>query len=187
MQSTLKDRAKVTPRTNIAGAHQQGVSVAAGRKLPKSSSMRIYALAAIAGILLATDWIPTKSYFGAIIESLKRSYSVISYLPTGFQIVTLGLLIGLLSVAISTGRPYLVFAYNCFLKPFISSKKFSGIDSSDHQSRLEEFYQGQANVYDVTRKRYDIMLYYNFSSLPLFNSKDYFVEEIQCLNFVLLS
>ena len=147
-------RAKITPRTNIVGAHQQGVSVAAGSKLPKSSSMHIYALVAISGILLATDLIPTKSYFGAIKESLKNSYSAIAYLPTGFQVVTLGLLIALVSVAISTGRPFLVFAYNCFLKPFLSSKKFTGVDSSDHQSRLEQFYEGQASVYDVTRKRY---------------------------------
>jgi hypothetical protein len=116
-------------------------------------------LIAIAGILLATDWIPTKSYVGAVMASLRRSYSVIAYLPTGFQIVTLGLLIGMIYITISTGRPYLVFAYNCFLKPFLSSKKFSGINSSDHQSRLEEFYEGQANVYDITRKRYVVANY----------------------------
>lgn len=125
----------------------------------------MYGLVAISVILLATDWIPTKSYVGAIMASLKRSYSIIAYLPTGFQVVTLGLLIGLIYVAISTGRPYLVFAYNCFLKPFLSGKKFSGIDSSDHQSRLEEFYEGQASVYDVTRKRY---IYFCKSSLLIF-------------------
>lgn len=46
--------------------------------------------------------------------------------------------------------PYVKFAYNCFLKPFVvRSQKHQG----GHQSLLEQFYQGQADIYDDTRKK----------------------------------
>ena len=53
------------------------------------------------------------------------------------------------------GKAYFVFAWNCFLKPFLTrGKPPVGIDDAeDHQKRLEKFYEGQADVYDVTRKR----------------------------------
>jgi len=40
----------------------------------------------------------------------------------------------------------LVFAWNCFLKPFLRGS------SGDHQGRLNAFYAGQAHVYDKTRR-----------------------------------
>jgi betaine lipid synthase len=45
------------------------------------------------------------------------------------------------------GKPYALFFYNCFLKPF-SGKETSG---RDQQTALESFYKGQAAIYDATR------------------------------------
>ncbi|ORY51313.1 hypothetical protein BCR33DRAFT_780313 [Rhizoclosmatium globosum] len=53
---------------------------------------------------------------------------------------------------ISSPTLYLRFAYNCFIKPFLT-KKANGLDSSAHQDRLEAFYAGQADIYDDTRSR----------------------------------
>ena len=155
----------ITPRTNIQGAHQQGVSVALGAGLKKTRSggkplytyKRFYAFVALALPLLATDWIPAKSYLGSIKASLIQSFSALAYLPTGFQIVALLSLSIAAYFAMTVGRPYLVFAYNCFLKPFLGHKNHSGVDSEDHQQRLEQFYEGQAQVYDVTRRRFDAL------------------------------
>jgi betaine lipid synthase len=43
----------------------------------------------------------------------------------------------------------LVFAWNCFIKPFLHSPSTS--ERGDQQGRLDAFYQGQAHVYDKTR------------------------------------
>ncbi|KAJ3078551.1 hypothetical protein HDU99_000524 [Rhizoclosmatium hyalinum] len=53
---------------------------------------------------------------------------------------------------ISSPTLYFRFAYNCFIKPFLT-KKANGLDSSAHQDRLEAFYAGQADIYDDTRSR----------------------------------
>ncbi|KAL7276227.1 hypothetical protein RUND412_000785 [Rhizina undulata] len=45
-------------------------------------------------------------------------------------------------------RPYLIFFYNCFLKPF-QTKEVTA--AGGQQDALESFYKGQAAVYDVTR------------------------------------
>ncbi|KAJ3056798.1 hypothetical protein HK097_004062 [Rhizophlyctis rosea] len=150
---------KVTPRTNIIGAHQQGVSVSTGGKLKGKRngawagfSRNLYIILSLAVLLIATDWIPAKSTLGSLKARARRSYSAVSYLPTGFQFVALA------SVTLATyfvatgGRPYALFAWNCFIKPFLKSKP-AGVDSDEHQKRLEQFYEGQAEVYDVTRKR----------------------------------
>lgn len=44
------------------------------------------------------------------------------------------------------GKPYAIFFYNCFLKPF-SGK----VTSVKQQDSLESFYKGQAAIYDATR------------------------------------
>ena len=52
-------------------------------------------------------------------------------------------------------KSYYVFAYNCFVKPFIkssTSKKSLNL-LEKHQERLEDFYKDQAAVYDTTRRR----------------------------------
>jgi hypothetical protein len=142
----------VTPRTNINGAHQQGVFVKTGSKLSNPSSSKALFLVAIA-IPLAFDWIPPTSSLGAFKERVLRSFTALTYLPSGVQLVALlGLTICAYYIA-TAGRPYVQFAYNCFIKPFLK-KKSTGIDSDEHRVRLEEFYQGQAEVYDVTRARY---------------------------------
>jgi betaine lipid synthase len=43
----------------------------------------------------------------------------------------------------------LVFAWNCFIKPFLHPHAKAGAD--DQQDRLDAFYKGQAHVYDTTR------------------------------------
>jgi betaine lipid synthase len=150
---------KPTPRTNIVGAHEQGVSVATGRSLKRAekkalySYKRLYAGLAVAVGLIATDWIPAKSTLGLLKSQMKTYVSAIAYMPSGLQFVTLASLVLVLYVALTQGRPYFVFAYNCFLKPFLQKGKPAGIDSNEHQQRLEQFYEGQAEVYDVTRKR----------------------------------
>lgn len=55
-----------------------------------------------------------------------------------------------ISLAIACyGRPYVIFAYNCFLKPFTNpSEKGS---AGGQQDALESFYKGQAAIYDSTR------------------------------------
>jgi betaine lipid synthase len=55
-----------------------------------------------------------------------------------FSLLTLGLLPIL--------RTPLLFVYNCFLKPFLYSSK-----TTDQRDHLDEFYEGQAEVYDSTR------------------------------------
>lgn len=60
-----------------------------------------------------------------------------------------------------TAKPMLLFAHNCFLKPFLikipwfgkSSKLKGTFKSSAHQELLEQFYEGQADIYDLTRRR----------------------------------
>jgi hypothetical protein len=44
-------------------------------------------------------------------------------------------------------RATLVFAYSCFIRPFISGGK-----QNTHQAKLEAFYSSQAHVYDTTRR-----------------------------------
>lgn len=153
----------VTPRTDIVGAHHgDGVSIGrAGQKLSRSSSslhastfnfQRVILLVALAGIVLATDWIPAKSYLGSVKQHLSDSYSAIRYLPTGFQFVAFASILVATYFAVTAGKPYVLFAWNCFIKPFLKRKP-AGIDSEDHQRRLEQFYEGQADIYDVTRRR----------------------------------
>ncbi|KAI3650250.1 hypothetical protein MP228_004837 [Amoeboaphelidium protococcarum] len=57
---------------------------------------------------------------------------------------------------------YIKFAWNCFFKPFFTSKSSSSNaeatttttkDSNAHQQMLEKFYEGQADIYDQTRAR----------------------------------
>lgn len=52
------------------------------------------------------------------------------------------------------GKPYAIFFYSCFLKPF-SGETFtrSGKTSGGQQDALENFYKGQAAIYDATREQ----------------------------------
>jgi betaine lipid synthase len=43
----------------------------------------------------------------------------------------------------------IVFAWNCFIKPFFYPHSKAGTE--DQQGRLDAFYKGQAHVYDTTR------------------------------------
>ncbi|KAI0084521.1 hypothetical protein BDY19DRAFT_1060226 [Irpex rosettiformis] len=51
-----------------------------------------------------------------------------------------------LAVSWKTIKPFLVFAWMCFFRPI-------GKKEGSQQSRLDSFYQGQADVYDATRHR----------------------------------
>ncbi|KAJ3286864.1 hypothetical protein HK104_008851 [Borealophlyctis nickersoniae] len=75
-------------------------------------------------------------------------------LPLGLQILAIASMVVAVQVVAKAGRPYALFAWNCFVRPFLEARKQpGGIDSEDHQRRLELFYEGQADVYDVTRRR----------------------------------
>lgn len=160
----------VTPRTGIQGAHQQGVTVKAGTRLTKRAFVLRPPVALSLGLLcvaLASDWIHAKSSLGALKARTVSTFTTLAYLPTGFQFAVLLSVASSIYFVATLGRPYLVFAYNCFLKPFLSGNhKAAGIGSNEHQERLEMFYEGQADVYDVTRKRYfyTLLLKYYVSS-----------------------
>ncbi|KAI5781495.1 hypothetical protein EDC01DRAFT_619620 [Geopyxis carbonaria] len=47
------------------------------------------------------------------------------------------------------GRPYAIFAYECFVKPFLGGKG----SQENQQDALESFYKGQAAIYDATRAK----------------------------------
>jgi len=71
-------------------------------------------------------------------QSIHFSPIVIS--ATAFTLIIFGLL------TVTVGKPYLLFFYNCFLKPHAKSGA-----TGTQQDALESFYQGQAAVYDATR------------------------------------
>ncbi|KAI8924832.1 hypothetical protein BC831DRAFT_463375 [Entophlyctis helioformis] len=153
----MPPKPKVTPRTNIDGAHQQNLHVRTGSRLsskgkPLLAHKRLWLAVAVAVPLLATDWIPASSYLGGLKARLVESSAAFSYMPSGLAFVLLAALLSLVYLSATVGRPYLVFAYNCFIKPYLKSKP-AGIESDEHQKRLEMFYEGQADVYDVTRRR----------------------------------
>jgi betaine lipid synthase len=147
---------KVTPRTDIAGAHEQGVFVATGSKLSKQKpawqQKRMFLIALAGAALIASDWIPATWYLGSLKRSVISTYTNLAYLPSGLQFVVMVSLFLLGYWAVTVGQPHLQFAYNCFIKPFLH-KSPAGVDAQDHQTRLEKFYAGQAGVYDVTRRR----------------------------------
>ncbi|KAI8920400.1 hypothetical protein DFJ77DRAFT_427126 [Powellomyces hirtus] len=103
--------------------------------------------------LCETSW---KSTSGALIGS--TAVAVIAFInvflqPTGNSVsFTIGIFLTGTVISLTVGKPYTLFAWNCFLKPLFT-KKPSGINSHDHQQRLEQFYESQAAIYDVTRKR----------------------------------
>ena len=147
------DSRKPTPRTNIDGAHQQGVYVSAGARLSASFSQykNVHLLFTIACLLIAFDWIPAKSALGGLKYRLIESATYVRFLPSGIQVLTLAMVTTVIWAIYLHGSHHLRFAYNCFIKPFIQTK-VDGVGSEDHQKRLEQFYDGQADVYDITRK-----------------------------------
>ena len=136
---------KLTPRTDIDGAHQQGVFVRSGSKLGRSfyEYKRIY-FVVVCGLLTAMAMNSSSEYWS-------------NYAHAG-QELPLWLNVGLISLIVVglvfmvKSHPYVQFAYNCFIKPFLKSTT-SGINANEHQARLEQFYSGQAQIYDETRKR----------------------------------
>jgi betaine lipid synthase len=145
---------KVTPRTAIPGAHQQGVFVKKGYKMGSRSIMkmkRFYAFLAIALPFLLSDWIPTQSQLGQWKRQVVNHFSL-DFLPSGFMFVSTVAIALITYWGMTSGKPFVLFAYNCFIKPFFTRKP-DGVDSKDHQNRLEQFYKDQAQVYDITRKK----------------------------------
>lgn len=98
-----------------------------------------------------THLLNTNQILGSIKQKLVDSFTALSYLPSGIQFISVLILSSSFYLSLTVGRPYLQFAWNCFIKPFLK-KKSVGIDSKEHQSRLEEFYADQADIYDVTRR-----------------------------------
>lgn len=74
-----------------------------------------------------------------------------SFVPLSENLPLLSLLLCTISLVTGyvtyLGLPYLIFAYNCFLKPYKTSR------AGDQQDALESFYKGQAAIYDATRAR----------------------------------
>ncbi|KAH9268645.1 hypothetical protein BASA83_009279 [Batrachochytrium salamandrivorans] len=134
--------------------HVKTGSRLSGSSKPLLAYKRLYFGLALAvpTLMLASDWIPAQSYLGSAKAHLAKSYTAIAYMPTGFQAVLLVAIVSIVYAASTLGRPYMVFAYNCFIKPYLKAKPV-GIDSDQHQQRLEQFYEGQADIYDITRRR----------------------------------
>lgn len=78
------------------------------------------------------------------------------FTPLDVELFILGSFLFVTSLALylilNYGKPYAIFFYNCFLKPF-SGKKSTGRGSTPNtqQDALESFYKGQATIYDATR------------------------------------
>ncbi|CAK4655535.1 hypothetical protein LEN26_009425 [Aphanomyces euteiches] len=150
---------KTTPRANIPSAHKAGISVKAGGSLGSKARAsrsfyqykRVYFAAAAAVVVLAVfDWIP-KSF--PTKDEVFAPFSFFTLLPMAVQVVGLTLLFAVAAFLATSGRPFLLFAWNCFIRPFLHAKKANGVDSEEHQARLEQFYESQADIYDVTRRR----------------------------------
>ncbi|KAI9356272.1 hypothetical protein DFJ73DRAFT_823747 [Zopfochytrium polystomum] len=152
-----------TPRNkHVPSAHSgAGVRVGVGARLKHASKpralwqyKRVYSAVLLAVLLpfVASDYLPQTSFIGSLKQSLKDRFTAIKYMPSGVLFAALVGLLVVVGVLATSGRAYLRFAYNCFIKPFLK-KKVNGVDSQEHQNRLEAFYEGQADIYDETRKR----------------------------------
>ncbi|KAJ1552676.1 hypothetical protein HK405_010432, partial [Cladochytrium tenue] len=144
----------ITPRNkHVPSAHVGGgVRVGVGARLKHAAKPRsilqykrlyFYSAVVLLGAYAASDYVP----------GLRAHVAGLQYAPSG---VLTALLVVLVSAgaffATPSGRAYVRFAWNCFIKPFLRRKP-NGVDSSEHQNRLEAFYEGQADIYDETRKR----------------------------------
>ncbi|KAJ3404820.1 hypothetical protein HDV05_006883, partial [Chytridiales sp. JEL 0842] len=148
--------------TAVPSAHKgPGVRVGVGAKLHHASKpksilhyKRLYFSTFVALLLpfIASDWIPQTSFLGSAKERLRQSFSGLSYLPSGLQFALLVSVLAAGYFVASSGGAYVRFAYNCFVKPFLK-RKADGLGSKEHQERLEAFYEGQADIYDETRRR----------------------------------
>ncbi|KAI9206168.1 uncharacterized protein BJ171DRAFT_499010 [Polychytrium aggregatum] len=155
----MSSQVKATPRAaHVPSAHTAGIQVSAGGSLGSKARgsrsfyeyKRVYfALAAAVGVLAVFDWIP-KSL--DVKRKVLAPFSPFTYVPVAFQVAGLTLFFAIVAFFLTSGRPYLLFAWNCFIKPFLT-KKANGVDTDEHQKRLEQFYEGQADIYDVTRRR----------------------------------
>ncbi|KAJ3030274.1 hypothetical protein HDV00_008989 [Rhizophlyctis rosea] len=90
-------------------------------------------------------------------STIVRWLGGVRLLPRAYQVVGV-LFISLTAFYVAPvlgkhGKAYVIFAWNCFVKPFLKRKAPLGVDADQHQQRLEKFYEGQAEVYDVTRRR----------------------------------
>ncbi|RHY26207.1 hypothetical protein DYB32_007808 [Aphanomyces invadans] len=151
---------KTTPRANhIPSAHKAGISVKTGGSLgAKARASRscysykryYFAAAAAVAVLAIFDWIP-KSF--PTTNAVLAPFSFFTLLPMAIQVVGLTLVFAITAFFATSGRPFLLFAWNCFIRPFLHANKANGVDSDDHQARLEQFYESQADIYDVTRRR----------------------------------
>lgn len=81
---------------------------------------------------------------------LPRTYQLVGLLFLVFAALHIGPAAG------KHGKAYAIFGWNCFIKPFFRRKAPLEIEGDEHQQRLEKFYEGQAEVYDVTRRRWGI-------------------------------
>lgn len=112
-----------------------------------------FAVLVVLPVLVGSDWIPKSSFLGSVKEAVLTRVEGLRYLPSG--LITAIFLATALAVFLLTQfgpGPYLKFAYNCFIKPFLKQKA-NGVGSEEHRDRLEAFYEGQADIYDETRKR----------------------------------
>jgi hypothetical protein len=137
---------KLTPRTNIKGAHEEGVELKTLSPISTPSILSKYSFY-LASFVFAVGF-----YMNFTLPSVRMPTTLPTALMSTVGFLVLFTTLSLIYSLSTFGRPYLKFAYNCFIKPFLK-KRSDGIDSNTHQSRLEEFYEGQADIYDLTRKR----------------------------------
>ncbi|RPB03397.1 hypothetical protein L873DRAFT_1833842 [Choiromyces venosus 120613-1] len=74
------------------------------------------------------------------------------FTPLDIQMFTLAASLFALSLVVyfllHAGKPYAIFFYSCFLKPFSGN---TAEKNGGQQDALESFYKGQAGIYDATR------------------------------------
>jgi hypothetical protein len=125
-----------TPRTAVQGAHQMDLKVNAGNALSMAGSRRwfsykrLWALALLP-LLLPSFLRPSNFTFCVV-------FAIASIIIALFYFLA--------------NHPLVRFVWNCFLLPFLVRKP-TGIDADAHRQRLELFYEGQADIYDVSRRK----------------------------------
>ncbi|TPX30534.1 hypothetical protein SmJEL517_g05910 [Synchytrium microbalum] len=142
------------------GTKSHQVQVHSGKPSGRSifTYKRLYFLLALVTVVLLSGWATTSEtivsgLLGRGVKPLKPAHLIPSLSAIEFTLVV-SAIVGFIYTTFAY-RSYYVFAWNCFVKPFLKSgaakSKLDGLEK--HQERLEDFYKDQASIYDTTRRR----------------------------------
>jgi hypothetical protein len=124
-----------TPRTSVQGAHQMDLKVTAGNALSMNASRRWFSYKRLWSLSLLPMLFPALRPSNLVFCTILALAAVFAFL---FYFLA--------------NHPLVRFAWNCFVLPFLVRKP-TGIDADAHRQRLELFYEGQADIYDVSRRK----------------------------------